>query len=213
MVFPAFVTRCLDFNELLSKPDFDYMLQVAHNQSKRYKAKEETNYQQTLKYNSDEPGFIYFGMWFEWFVRYFLEYFPEFNVYDISMVDSIGCVIDDLGIDGMGKIRQDCKEYNVKANDPVYLQCKASIQEKTKYGINDKSRIINFAAAAAFDTVVNRHRAHYILITTGEATTDNFKKTTQYLVQEIHRAEIKTKVNDNIAFLNFLRQQVNLTEI
>lgn len=216
----VFVTRCIDFQEILSECDLGHMLKVAHKQSKTELAKIRVDFANYKDYDVDQFCPAYFGMFVEWLAWHWLNHYGHlFNIQSVTMVDSDGNTDQDYGVDGHGLsiTRSVLKSTNrlITPNSPVYIQVKGTLNKAKIYCANDGSRLPNFGLHAMSGAITSGHDwdSRYVIFTTGKDIHYTLDKMARGLFEVINYSKIKSLMNGDTVFLNRLRQSVGLLEI
>lgn len=215
-----FKYRCVDWEEILSQPTLNKMLKTAHKQSKRLDAKQAVDFVNADRYEISEECPVYFGMFVEWFAEIYLNYYGDrYNVHNVKMADAEEEFVEDYGIDGeaLSIYEQDIAAgREAKPNAPVYIQVKGTLNSKKIYYANDGSRITNFGTTAMIRAVAERraYQTRLILFTTGAGVYYTLKdKMFAGFLEVIAYQDIKPRVDNNLIFLNHMRESVGLSPL
>ena len=212
---------CIDFNAILADTDFKRMLRVVKAQSILPEVQTRVNVGGYKDYN--EASAQYFGMFVEWYAQHYLNHFGwMYNLQDVSMYNSVGSAYKDNGIDGVGTSvtsKHDRMRPSVvpKAGSPVYIQVKGTTKFNDEHMTNDGSRLPNFTTNAMSMAIQHNcaYQARYILFTTAKGVHYRLNEVWNNMVQVISIKEILqvTTKNNNILFLNIMRESVGLDSI
>ena len=216
----VFTNHCVDFEELLKAPNITKMLKIAYDQSKTAEAKLRVDFAKFRDYGTDEFCPRYFGMFTEWFCGHFLEYFGHnFNLENVQMLDVEGNAEQDSGVDGTARnLKKENRKSFIRTGrqpvqgSPVYIQVKGTRDITKLYSPNDGTRLPNFMTHAQGKAMLAKqsYKARYILFTTGEGIDYKMENMACHLMEVINHRDIKRWADDNIVFLNKMREEVGL---
>jgi hypothetical protein len=168
-------------------------------------------------YGSDQSCPTYFGMCVEWLAGHFLNHYGHlFNIKEVHMNDCEDNTTEDYGIDGIGvsvKEKMDPRTgRKILKGSPVYIQVKGTLNKTKEHKPNDGSRLPNFGMNAISSAIIEgkAYQARYIVFTTGAGLHYSLDKMSNNLLEVIGYRKIKALINDDMVFLNILRNSVGL---
>jgi hypothetical protein len=223
----VFVNLCIDFDSLLRHPDVTLMLREAKKQSQTPEAKTKMDarrefFKSDVTEDPNEFCPAYFGAFGEWLCQHFLTYYGvDYNLHSVAMVDSEDSTEEDYGIDGRAVTSRtqskSSKLVNMigrKANpgSVVFIQVKASMNPTKEYTPNDGSRLPNFFTSSMAESIEKgqAYQARYVIFTTGKGLHYSMNKMSHSMAEVIGIQEIKSRMNNDWAFLNYLREKARL---
>jgi hypothetical protein len=217
----VFENVCINFEEILIKPDIKHMLRVVKEQAKTTEAKKRTDIANADKYSDDEGSPKYFGMFVEWYAQEYLNHFGYlYNIANVNMLDVVGGNTEDLGVDGEG-VTMTTRKTSTRSTishtqgGRVYIQVKGTTNHNKEHQANDGSRLPNFATHAMSSAISGAaaYSSRYVLFTTGKGVHYKLKAMWCNLVEVIGIHDIDKLASKNVEFLNRLRDRVGLNKI
>lgn len=216
-----FQNICIDFDTILEQTSLTKMMKVVKEQAKTVEAKKRIDVGNYKDYDKDDWNPMYVGLFTEWLCEKFLNYFgQQFNIGQVKMIASEYSTEKDLGTDGYGislmkQRTTGTRTIEVKPGDKVFIQVKGTFNPTKVYTANDGARIHNFGSNA-FSSAIKQglaYNSRYVLFTTGDKLGHVLNEMTNGLIEVINHKKISKLMDDNVFFLNSMREDVGLSPL